>query len=90
MRQRARVSRLFLAAVGTLGLMAATAWAADLYGKKKSTASKSPTLKPYQIALKLDQLLAEQQQLAQAIEEIKQEVAIVKVRAAAPSIDSCN
>ena len=70
---------LFLVLVLTSGV-AVSLFAAEIYPKPASQKSHR-ALDAHTLIAALDTLLAEERQLLQATEEIKQELAIVKVRA---------
>lgn len=81
--KRARAAMLVMVVVSSVTL---SLFAAEIYPKRSKHKEK---LTAEQILARLDALLAEEERLLQAVAEIKNEVAIVRVRASAPSIDSC-
>ncbi|MBI3319378.1 MAG: hypothetical protein HYZ89_02165 [Candidatus Omnitrophica bacterium] len=70
---------VLLASGATLSLCAA-----EIYPKPTSTAPRGSTLTAKTLITTLDTLVAEERRLLEAAEEIKQELAIVKIRASSP------
>ncbi len=89
MTRRIGQSQPWVAAIVGL-LLGATgvALAAEIY-PKKTVAKKKPPLSAQQIAVRLDQLLEQQQDLLQALGETKVEIETVKVRAMAVPSGIC-
>ena len=71
--------RVWVVCVIGCGSLSLSLFAAEIY--PKPSRRKGVAIDANTVIARLDQVLAEEQQLLQAVEEIKRELAIVKVRA---------
>ena len=67
-----------------LGSTTLSLFAAEIYPKASRKTSQALALDAKTLIARLDQLLTEEQQMFQALEDMKRELAIVKVRASTP------